>query len=223
MKMLPLPSLSRLAQILKGLPCKYGFNPVCLEAIQKQFHGKADEQRLGSLILDEIKLRQAYDFNKCSYKMDGFVDYGGVTNEGTHQLADHALVIKDFLVMLDTTEFNHNTKNTLLFASRQTTESLRVTLLSIIDIIDELHKAGVPYVLTAKLNQDPLERFFGIVRSFHGDDDHPTIIQFSQIYRLLSLFTPLRNAVKGNCLDRLRASSFQFMKVLLKRRKRQLS
>lgn len=66
-------------------------------------------------------------------------------------------VIKDFLVMLDTTEFNHNTKNTLLFASRQTTESLRVTLLSIIDIIDELHKAGVPYVLTAKLNQDPLE------------------------------------------------------------------
>ncbi|KAH8036638.1 hypothetical protein HPB51_002692 [Rhipicephalus microplus] len=91
--MLPLPSLSRLAQILKGLPCKYGFNPVCLEAIQKQFHGKADEQRLGSLILDEIKLRQAYDFNKCSYKMDGFVDYGGVTNEGTNQLADHALVL----------------------------------------------------------------------------------------------------------------------------------
>ncbi|KAH8020274.1 hypothetical protein HPB51_025764 [Rhipicephalus microplus] len=108
-------------------------------------------------------------------------------------------VIKDFLVVLDTTEFNHNTKNTLLFASRQTTESLRVTLLSITDIIDELHKAGVPYVLTAKLNQDPLERFFGIVRSFHGDDDHPTIIQFSQIYRLLSVFTPVRNAVKGNC------------------------
>ncbi|KAH8026327.1 hypothetical protein HPB51_019566 [Rhipicephalus microplus] len=108
-------------------------------------------------------------------------------------------VIKDFLVMLDTTEFNHNMKNTLLFASRQITESLRVSLLSIIDIIDELHKAGVPYVLTAKLNQDPLERFFGIVRSFHGDDDHPTIIQFSQIYRLLSLFTPVRNAVKGNC------------------------
>ncbi|KAH8033451.1 hypothetical protein HPB51_012904 [Rhipicephalus microplus] len=113
------------------------------------------------------------------------------------RLTQKVKVIKDFLVML--TEFNHNTKNTLLFASRQTTESLRVTLLSIIDIIDELHKAGVPYVLTAKLNQDPLERFFGIVRSFHGDDDHPTIIQFSQIYRLLSLFTPVRNAVKENC------------------------
>lgn len=49
------------------------------------------------------------------------------------------------------------------------------------------------------LNVFLLQRFFGIVRSFHGDDDHPTIIQFSQIYRLLSLFTPVRNAVKGNC------------------------
>lgn len=91
--MLPLPSLSCVTPILKGLPCKYGFNPICLEAIQKQFHRKADEQRLGSLTLDEIKLRQAYDFNKCSYKMDGFVDYGGVRNEGTNQLADHALVL----------------------------------------------------------------------------------------------------------------------------------
>ncbi|KAL3199749.1 hypothetical protein MRX96_053693, partial [Rhipicephalus microplus] len=42
-------------------------------------------------------------------------------------------------------------------------------------------------------------RFFGVVRSFHGDDDHPTIVQFSQIYRLLALFTPVKNAVKGNC------------------------
>ncbi|KAH9367171.1 hypothetical protein HPB48_014753 [Haemaphysalis longicornis] len=107
--------------------------------------------------------------------------------EGIRANSPKIQVIEDFFVMLDTTEFNHNTKNTLLLASRQTTESLRVTLLSIIDIIDELHKAGVPY------------RFFGIVRSFHGDDDHPTIIQFSQIYRLLSLFTPVRNAVKGNC------------------------
>ncbi|KAK8774957.1 hypothetical protein V5799_010510 [Amblyomma americanum] len=71
----------------------------------------------------------------------------------------------------------------LLFASRQTTESLRVTLLSALDIIDELHKFK--------------QRFFVIVRYFHGDVDHPTIIQFSQIYRLL--FTPVKNAVKGNC------------------------
>uniref|UniRef100_L7M2V9 Transposable element P transposase-like RNase H C-terminal domain-containing protein n=1 Tax=Rhipicephalus pulchellus TaxID=72859 RepID=L7M2V9_RHIPC len=69
----------------------------------------------------------------------------------------------------------------LLFASRQTTESLRVTLMSV------LH-AHVGF-----------QRFFGVVRSFHGNDDHPTIVQFSQIYRLPSLFTPVKNAVEGNC------------------------
>lgn len=42
-------------------------------------------------------------------------------------------------------------------------------------------------------------RFFGIVRCFKGDEDHPSITQFSQIYRLLSLYTPLKTAIKGNC------------------------
>lgn len=92
LKMLPLPSMSRLLQILKGIPCKYGFNVVSLEAIQKQMHNKAQHLTLGTLILDEIKLKQMFDFNKSTYKVDGFVDYGGVTEEGTKQLADHALV-----------------------------------------------------------------------------------------------------------------------------------
>ncbi|KAH8029566.1 hypothetical protein HPB51_001291 [Rhipicephalus microplus] len=65
------------------------------------------------------------------------------------------------------------------------------------DVFDSLNaklpKEGI------RANSPKIQRFFGIVRSFHGDDDHPTIIQFSQIYCLLSLFTPVRNAVKGNC------------------------
>ncbi|KAL1417158.1 hypothetical protein MTO96_000641 [Rhipicephalus appendiculatus] len=47
---------------------------------------------LGTLVVDEIKLRQCYEFNKSTYKVDGFVDYGGIVKEGTGQLADHALV-----------------------------------------------------------------------------------------------------------------------------------
>lgn len=44
-----------------------------------------------------------------------------------------------------------------------------------------------------------MQRFFGIVRCFKGDEDHPSITQFSQIYRLLSLYTPLKTATKDNC------------------------
>lgn len=107
-----------------------------------------------------------------------------------------------------------------------TTESLRVTLMSVIDIITWLHDKGTRYVLTIKLNQDPLEvaligllcfeitifwllssktyflffqHYFGVVRSFGGDEDHPTITHFGQIFRLLSLYTPLKMATKGNC------------------------
>lgn len=38
-----------------------------------------------------------------------------------------------------------------------------------------------------------------MVRSFGGDEDHPTIPHFGQIFRLLSLYTPLKMATKGNC------------------------
>lgn len=38
-----------------------------------------------------------------------------------------------------------------------------------------------------------------MVRSFGGDEDHPTITHFGQIFRLLSLYTPLKMALKGNC------------------------
>lgn len=40
---------------------------------------------------------------------------------------------------------------------------------------------------------------FGAVRSFGGDEDHPTIGHFGQIFTRLSLYTPLKMVTKGNC------------------------
>lgn len=65
--------------------------------------------------------------------------------------------IKGFLIMLNTIEKNSIERNTQLFASQLTTESLQVTLMLVLDIIALLHHKDVRYVLTAKLNQDPLE------------------------------------------------------------------
>ncbi|KAH6923787.1 hypothetical protein HPB50_006924 [Hyalomma asiaticum] len=104
--------------------------------------------------------------------------------------------LERFLEMMNQTEAMTNVK---LFASRQTMESLRVTLMSVLSLTDFLLGQGVNYVLTASLNQDPLERFFGLVRSFGGDEDHPTVAKFSQLFRLLSLYTPIKLATKGNC------------------------
>lgn len=58
--------------------------------------------------------------------------------------------------MLNSKEKSCKENTTKMFASQMTAESLRVTL-SVLDIIKLLHKKGVPYVLTVKLNQDALE------------------------------------------------------------------
>ncbi|KAH6945333.1 hypothetical protein HPB50_007887 [Hyalomma asiaticum] len=119
-------------------------------------------------------------------------------SRGVRRHSKEIQLIKDFVELLNTTERNSVEKNLKLFASQQTTESLRVTLLSTIDIIEYLLAQGAHYVLTAKFNQDPLERHFGLARSFGGDESHPTVVNFSQIFRLLSLYTPIKTALRGS-------------------------
>lgn len=66
-------------------------------------------------------------------------------------------VIQEFLDAVNKTEENHITNGTVMFASQVTMESLRVTLASVRDLITDLLSKGARYVLTGKLNQDPLE------------------------------------------------------------------
>nr|XP_037275120.1 uncharacterized protein LOC119167700 [Rhipicephalus microplus] len=106
-------------------------------------------------------------------------------------------VITEFLRLVNVTEQNHITKGTVMFASQVTMESLRVTLASVLDLIRDLSE-GADYVLTEKLNHDPLERFFGVTRTFGGDEDHLTIVSFSHIHKLLSLYTPIKTCIVGN-------------------------
>ncbi|KAH6923713.1 hypothetical protein HPB50_005307 [Hyalomma asiaticum] len=107
-------------------------------------------------------------------------------------------VTKDLLALLNTTERNPVCSGLKLFASQMTTEAMRVTLLSTLGIIEYLFGQGAHYILTAKLNQDPLEHHFGLVRSFRGDESHPTVVNFTQIFRLLSLYTPIKIALRGS-------------------------
>ncbi|KAH7986924.1 hypothetical protein HPB51_026586 [Rhipicephalus microplus] len=119
--------------------------------------------------------------------------------EGIRQNSRQIQVIRELLEMLNSTEKSSKEDNTKMFASQMSVEFLRVTLMPVLDVIDLLHKQGVPYLLMVKLNQDPLELFYCVVRTFGGNEDHPTITNFSQVFHLLSLHTPLKMATKGNC------------------------
>lgn len=93
MKVLPLPSINRLTQLLRGLPCEYGMNKFALESIKLHMNGKPEHHTYGSIIIDEIKLRETTEFNRTSYSFDGFVNYGDVSSTNSDELADHALVV----------------------------------------------------------------------------------------------------------------------------------
>ncbi|KAH7979830.1 hypothetical protein HPB49_011484 [Dermacentor silvarum] len=41
-------------------------------------------------------------------------------------------------------------------------------------------------------------RHFELVRSFGGDESHPTVVNLTQIFRLLSLYTPIKTALRGS-------------------------
>ncbi|XP_075732790.1 uncharacterized protein LOC142775325 [Rhipicephalus microplus] len=105
-------------------------------------------------------------------------------------------VTKAFLALLNTTKRSAACSGLKLLSSQVTTEAMRVTLPSTLDIIEYLFGLGVHYILTAKLNRDPLERQFRLVRSFGGDESQPTVVNFTQIFRLLSLYTFIKTALR---------------------------
>ncbi|CAI6343939.1 unnamed protein product [Macrosiphum euphorbiae] len=86
------------------------------------------------------------------------------------------------------------------FLTPQTAQSLRVTLHSTIDLsMYLLEKCGFEYVLTGKMCQDPLEKFFGIIRQAAGPNDHPTTPTFLHLYKILSVYSVLKPPKYGNC------------------------
>lgn len=56
MNLLPLPTCSRLNQVLSGVPCEYGYNHVVLQALEAFFADKRDVEKYSTFVLDEIKL-----------------------------------------------------------------------------------------------------------------------------------------------------------------------
>nr|XP_037273487.1 uncharacterized protein LOC119165410 [Rhipicephalus microplus] len=104
--------------------------------------------------------------------------------------AQHIAVLKDSIAWLDIWEKYIKTLPTqrqVCFLSKQTCGALRLTLHSSVALIESLLLSGFRYVLVGNFGQDPLERFFGIVRHVAGDGGQPTVQHFLFIYRMLSV------------------------------------
>ena len=109
-KMIPVPHVNTLKRLLSGMSTHFGFNTFALQAIKRTLTGLPDIQRMGSVVFDEMSIKEALNFNSQTFNFDGFIDTNSETSStilpAIHirleedevldteesKLADHALV-----------------------------------------------------------------------------------------------------------------------------------
>ena len=77
--------------------------------------------------------------------------------------------------------------------------NLVLTIKSILMFWEDLQKENRLYLVTGKLNQDPLEIFFAIIRSLSGLNNNPTPMQFRKNFQYGTVTTLLFPPVGSNC------------------------
>ena len=100
-------------------------------------------------------------------------------------------------------EFSKTQKNQMQL-SYQTLEGFRITVRSVVECTRLLLRKGMPFVLTERFNQDPIEQHFGIHRTSGGCNNNPTVNQFN--HAMVKIRTVGQHAiapVRGNTKRRL--------------------
>ena len=154
-------------------------------------------------VLSNFGPPEAAETSKFCIMMDNFFDIMNISNtkEGKHKLKpflepfssldDHRFdwlrneFLQYFQNWLQSIEdppgnFTANTKQKM-FISWQTYQGIKITTLSIIEVVQYLLSNNVPYVLTERFCQDPLENYFGRQRSMGARKDNPSIRDFGYI------------------------------------------
>ena len=77
--------------------------------------------------------------------------------------------------------------------------NLILTIKSILMFWNELKNEGRFYLLTRKLNQDPIENFFSLMRALSGFNSNPTEMQFRKNFQHGTITTLLFPPPGSNC------------------------
>ena len=88
-----------------------------------------------------------------------------------------------------------------MFLSRQTFEGIKITVFSTIELVQFLLLHDVPYVLTERFCQDPLENYFGRQRSMGARKNNPILRDIGyndNTIRNQKIFRPIYGNVRNN-------------------------
>lgn len=85
------------------------------------------------------------------------------------------------------------------FLPLRTSYGLKVTLNVTCEILEFLIlDHDYKYLMTSRLNQDALERFFSLARGVCGSNDHPDAIFFGQMFRFMSSYSLIKPCKGSN-------------------------
>ncbi|EFX63971.1 hypothetical protein DAPPUDRAFT_118655 [Daphnia pulex] len=73
-KMIPIPHANTLRRLLSGMSTHFGYNTFALQAMKRTLSGLPSIQRVGSLVFDEMSIKEALKFNCQTFNFDGFLD-----------------------------------------------------------------------------------------------------------------------------------------------------
>ncbi|KAH8028906.1 hypothetical protein HPB51_020072 [Rhipicephalus microplus] len=149
-----------------------------------KLHSK--EARCGSLVMNEMSLKQSALYHKQSDALHGFVDLGGAEVDYglEEQLATRLLCFvfvglsthyrllwleNECLIYFDL--WKESTAHNLEFLSEETYEALRVTTMSTVLCTRHLLGRGFHFVLTGKFSSDDVESLFSTIRQLNGSND----------------------------------------------------
>ena len=100
-----------------------------------------------------------------------------------------------------------DTEREKMFLSHQTYKGILITVKSTIEVVKYLIKdAKMPYVLTERFNQDPLEAYFGAQRMFGRRNNNPSAYQVGYNANAIRLLRSTNKVEGGNTNDRNKKS-----------------
>ncbi|OXU16304.1 hypothetical protein TSAR_006395 [Trichomalopsis sarcophagae] len=115
--------------------------------------------------------------------------------------------IQSFLQFLQEWEDEAKKENKYEFITDSTCYGLKISLRGALEICNFLvYECGFNYLMMSRLNQDNLERFFGMMRHCCGSNDHPDSALFIQMYKLISTYSLIKppkgsNVCSGEIVD----------------------
>lgn len=124
--------------------------------------------------------------------------------------------LKNFLLYLELWE---SCSEPDFYLTKSTAEGLKATISTTLDLLSYCTKdLGFQYLMTTRINQDPLEHFFGLLRASGGDNNNAESFQIAQIFRLVSLYSLVKppagsNVSGGNMLEALANSTNDLLRL----------